>query len=175
MARAKMSKHRQEGGAPAVRKRILEAAFAAFMKNGYAAASTLEIATCARVSKRELYALVGNKQKMLTACIRERAKRLEVSTDLPVLCDRETLAQVLASFGTKLVREVSDPTVIGCSDWRSRRRSRPLRWRVPSTLQDARQAAPPCLKSWPEPMRPDCSQAVLPNLPRSSPGCCGAI
>jgi len=113
MARAKMSKHRQEGGAPAVRKRILEAAFAAFMKNGYAAASTLEIATCARVSKRELYALVGNKQKMLTACIRERAKRLEVSTDLPVLCDRETLAQVLASFGTKLVREVSDPTVIG--------------------------------------------------------------
>jgi AcrR family transcriptional regulator len=108
-----MSKHRQEGGAPAVRKRILEAAFAAFMKNGYAAASTLEIATCARVSKRELYALVGNKQKMLTACIRERAKRLEVSTDLPVLCDRETLAQVLASFGTKLVREVSDPTVIG--------------------------------------------------------------
>ena len=112
MARAKMSKHRQEGGTPAVRKRILEAAFAAFMKNGYAAASTLEIATCARVSKRELYALVGNKQKMLIACIRERAKRLEVHADLPELRDRETLAQVLASFGTKLVREVSDPTVI---------------------------------------------------------------
>src|SRR5215469_4957327 len=113
MARAKMSKHRQEGGTPAVRKRILEAAFAAFMKNGYAAASTLEIATCARVSKRELYALVGNKQKMLIACIRERAKRLEVHAGLPELRDRETLAQVLASFGTKLVREVSDPTVIG--------------------------------------------------------------
>ena len=30
----------------------------------------------------------------------------------PVLRDRETLAQVLASFGTKLVREISDPTVI---------------------------------------------------------------
>ena len=114
MARAKMSKRRQESGdETAVRKRILEAAFAAFMKSGYAAASTLQIATRARVSKRELYALVGNKQKMLIACIRERAKRLEVPAHLPVLRDGETLAQVLASFGTKLVREVSDPTVIG--------------------------------------------------------------
>lgn len=114
MARAKMSKRRQESGdEAAVRKRILEAAFAAFMRSGYAAASTLEIATRARVSKRELYALVGNKQKMLIACIRERAKRLEVPAQMPVLRDRETLAQVLVSFGTKLVREVSDPTVIG--------------------------------------------------------------
>jgi AcrR family transcriptional regulator len=108
-----MSKRRKEKGEEtAVRQRILEAAFAAFMKSGYAAASTLEIATRARVSKRELYALVGNKQKMLIACISERAKRLEVPADLPVPRDRETLAQLLASFGTKLVREVSDPTVI---------------------------------------------------------------
>jgi hypothetical protein len=35
-----------------------------------------------------------------------------VPADLPVLRDRETLAQVLTSFGTKLVREISDPTVI---------------------------------------------------------------
>ena len=114
MARTKMSKGNKESGdETAVRKRILEVAFAAFMKRGYAAASTLEIATRARVSKRELCALVGNKQKMLITCIRERAKRLEVPAHLPVLRDRETLAQVLASFGTKLVREVSDPTVIG--------------------------------------------------------------
>ena len=84
----------------------------AFTKSGYAAASMLEIATRARVSKRELYALVGNKQEMLVACISERAKRFGVPPDLPVLRDRETLAQVLASFGTKLVREASDPTVI---------------------------------------------------------------
>ena len=113
MATASMSKRRQEGGdETAVRERILEAAFAAFMKSGYAMASTLEIATRARVSKRELYALVGNKQKMLIACIRERAKRFDVPAGLPVLRDRETLEQVLISFGTKLVREVSDPTVI---------------------------------------------------------------
>ena len=48
---------------------------------------------------------------MLIACISERAKRLGVPADLPVPRDREALAQVLASFG-KLVREVSDPTVI---------------------------------------------------------------
>jgi AcrR family transcriptional regulator len=107
-----MSKHHQEGGdEPDVHARILEAAFAAFVKGGYAKTSTLEIATRARVSKRELYALVGNKQEMLIACISERAKRLEVPAELPVLRDRETLAQVLTSFGTKLVREVSDPTV----------------------------------------------------------------
>jgi AcrR family transcriptional regulator len=113
MAKASVSKRRQKGGEEAaVRERILEAAFAAFMKSGYAAASTLEIATRARVSKRELYAVVGNKQEMLIASISERAKRFSVPANLPILRDRETLAQVLASFGTKLVREVSDPAVI---------------------------------------------------------------
>ena len=96
-----------------MRERILEAAFTAFMKNGYATASTLEIATRARVSKRELYAVVGNKQEMLIASISERAKRLAVPANLPALRDRETLEQVLVSFGTKFVHEVSDPAVIG--------------------------------------------------------------
>jgi AcrR family transcriptional regulator len=113
MAKASMANRRQEGGEQsAVRERILRAAFVAFTKSGYAAASMLEIATRARVSKRELYALVGNKEEMLVACIRERAKRFGVPADLPALCDHETLAQVLTSFGTKLVREASDPTVI---------------------------------------------------------------
>jgi len=113
MATASMSKRRQkDDGETGLRERILEAAFAAFMKSGYATTGTLEIATRARVSKRELYALVGNKQEMLIACISERAKRFDVPADLPVLRDRETLAQVLASFGTKLVREISDPAVI---------------------------------------------------------------
>lgn len=94
------------------RERILDAAFAAFMKSGYATTSTLEIATRARVSKRELYAVVGNKQKILIACITERAARLKVPADLPVPHDRETLAQVLISFGSQLVREITDPAVI---------------------------------------------------------------
>jgi AcrR family transcriptional regulator len=113
MATASVAKRRQKGGdETAVRERILEAAFRAFMESGYATTSTLEIATRARVSKRELYALVGNKQEMLMACISERAKRFDVPANLPMLRDRETLEQVLAAFGTKLVREISDPEVI---------------------------------------------------------------
>jgi AcrR family transcriptional regulator len=113
MTTASMSKRGQKGGDDAaVRERILEAAFAAFKESGYATTSTLEIATRARVSKRELYALVGNKQKMLIACISERARRLDVPADLPVMRDRETLEQALATFGAKLVLEISDPTVI---------------------------------------------------------------
>src|SRR5579859_1318773 len=114
MATASIATQRNDSGTQtAVRDRILDAAFAAFLQNGYAATSTLEIATRARVSKRELYALVVNKQEMLIACISERAGRLRAPADLPVPHDRETLEQVLASFGTQLVREISDPAVIG--------------------------------------------------------------
>lgn len=94
------------------RGRILEAAFAAFTERGFAETSTLEIATRARVSKRELYALFGSKQEMLIACIGERAKRLKMPADLPDPRDRAMLAYVLASFGAQLLREVSDPTVV---------------------------------------------------------------
>lgn len=101
----------QDSDNPA-RGRILAAAFAVFMKKGYAAASTAEIAARAHVSKREIYALVGNKQEVLIACITDRVRRLQLPTDLPVPGDRETLAQVLASFGRQLIREISDPTFV---------------------------------------------------------------
>jgi len=112
-----MAKTRSKRGRPSedeveARGRILDAAFTAFMKNGYAATSTLESATGARVSKRELYSLVGNKQQMLAACIMERARRLRVAADLPTPRDRETLMNVLAGFGTQLLREVTDPAVL---------------------------------------------------------------
>jgi AcrR family transcriptional regulator len=107
------SKQPQDGAnEPTARQRILDAAFSAFMKGGYAETSTLEIASRARVSKRALYALVGNKQEMLAACISERAKRLQVPADLPEAHDRESLARALTAFGTQLLREISDPTVI---------------------------------------------------------------
>jgi AcrR family transcriptional regulator len=99
------------GEAPA-RQRILEAAFAAFMEHGFAETSTLEIATRARASKRELYAHFGSKQEMLVACIAERAKRLRMPADWPEIPDRETLARALTSLGTNLLREISDPTVV---------------------------------------------------------------
>src|SRR6202166_2059691 len=98
------SKQRAEGSdeTPA-RQRILDAAFSAFMERGFAATSTLEIATRARVSKRELYALVGSKQEMLAACIGERAQRLRMPAGLPEPHDRESLARSLEMLGTQLL------------------------------------------------------------------------
>jgi AcrR family transcriptional regulator len=99
-------------GDNSVRQRILSAAFGAFMERGYAETSTREIAARAHVSKRELYALVGNKQRMLTACISARAQRLKAPAGLPEPRDRESLAQGLAAFGVRLLSEASDPVVI---------------------------------------------------------------
>lgn len=95
-----------------VRQRILEAAFGAFMERGFAATSTLEIATRARVSKRALYDEVGNKDEMLVACIAERARRLQIPADLPEPRDRAALKQILSAFGAQLLRETTDPAVV---------------------------------------------------------------
>jgi AcrR family transcriptional regulator len=95
-----------------VRHRILEAAFAAFMERGFAATSTLEIATRAKVSKRALYEEVGNKDEMLVACIAERARRMQVPAGLPELRDRTTLKQTLSAFGAQLLRETTDAPVV---------------------------------------------------------------
>lgn len=95
-----------------VRARIVEAAFSAFMERGFAETSTLEIATRARASKRELYAEFSGKHDLLLACIRERAERLKLPVDLPELTDRATLERTLVAFGSRLLREVSDPAVV---------------------------------------------------------------
>jgi AcrR family transcriptional regulator len=95
-----------------IRKRILEAAFAAFVERGYAETSTNEIASRARVSKRELYSLVGNKQQMLVACITERAASVGARVPMPIPRDREILARMLTDFGTRLLTEVTAPTTM---------------------------------------------------------------
>ena len=112
MSTAARAKPQENDSESELRARILDAAFATFMKSGYAASSTLEIATRARVSKRDLYSLVGNKQEMLVACISRRAKRFQVPADLPIPTSRQALAQLLSSFGAQLMREITDPTVI---------------------------------------------------------------
>src|SRR5215831_17374210 len=102
--RSMSTRHVDDRDETAVRERILAAAFAAFMANGYAATSTLEIATRARVSKRDLYAVVGNKQEMLMACIAGRAKRFQMPANLPVPRDRKSLGRLLATFGARLLQ-----------------------------------------------------------------------
>lgn len=100
-------------GAGAARMRIIDAAFETFSARGYSQTSMLEIATRAKVSKRELYALVGNKHDMLVACITERAGRLRAPADIPEPRDHDSLFDALATFGKRLLREISDPIVLG--------------------------------------------------------------
>jgi AcrR family transcriptional regulator len=92
--------------------RIVTAAFEAFMENGYSETSTLEIATRARVSKRDLYANFPSKQAILAACVANRAARMRLSPDLPEPRSREMLASTLASFGATVIREVCHPQVV---------------------------------------------------------------
>jgi AcrR family transcriptional regulator len=112
-SRSALNRRREDAEETPVRRRILAAAFSAFREFGYAGTSTLEIATRAHVSKRELYALVGNKDELLAACMSARAKRLRAPADLPAPSDRETLGRTLTSLGARLLSEISDPMVIG--------------------------------------------------------------
>ena len=95
-----------------LRQRILSAAFNSFMHHGYAGTSTLEIATRAKVSKRDLYSLFGSKQAMLGACIQERAERMRLPLHLPPPRTPEALRMTLERFGTTLLREASRPEVL---------------------------------------------------------------
>jgi len=94
------------------RARVLQAAFSAFQDLGYGGASTLEIATRAKVSKRELYTLFPNKQAMLAACIAERTKRMRLPLESPATMDRKAVATTLTAFGTAILRGVCDPSTL---------------------------------------------------------------
>jgi len=82
------------------------------MENGYAGTSTLEIATRAKVSKRDLYANFPGKQAVLLACITSRAARMRLPPDLPAPRSREMLASTLMTFGATVIREVCQPEVM---------------------------------------------------------------
>jgi AcrR family transcriptional regulator len=112
--RARSAAPEETGGGTEKRMRILDAAFAAFMESGYSDTSTLEIATRAKVSKRELYALVGDKQDILVCCIAERATRMRSQpADVPKPQSREALERLLEAYGVRLLTEATHPTVVG--------------------------------------------------------------
>jgi AcrR family transcriptional regulator len=102
----------QPPAAQDLRGRILNAAFGAFAELGYAGTSTLEIATRAKVSKRDLYAQFPSKQAMLAAAIGERARRMQIPLRLPAPAERTALRTMLERFGAAIVNEVTRPEVI---------------------------------------------------------------
>jgi AcrR family transcriptional regulator len=105
---------RAGGSDGATRERVLTAAFAVFRKRGFSGATTLEIATCAQVSKRDLYALFGSKDAMLAACIRERASRMRQPLELaaPIPSTREAVAATLVELGMSILRVACHPDVL---------------------------------------------------------------
>jgi AcrR family transcriptional regulator len=96
------------------RGRVLAAAFAVFRKRGFSGASTLEIATRAQMSKRDLYAMFASKHAMLTACIRERAGRMRQPLELAAAIPNssEGVAETLVELGTTILRVVCHPDVL---------------------------------------------------------------
>jgi AcrR family transcriptional regulator len=106
------ARRRRQGPAKPTRERVLSAAFTTFRDRGVSGASTLEIATRAKVSKRELYALFDDKQAMLVACIVARAERMRAPLQLPTPQDRDELKAILTALGTALIRGTCDPDVL---------------------------------------------------------------
>jgi AcrR family transcriptional regulator len=92
---------------------VLGAAFSAFMEKGYTGTSTLEIATRAKVSKRELYQVCSDKSELLREAIGHRAGRMRQALELPPAKDRAGLAATLAAFGTGVLRGHCEPPVRG--------------------------------------------------------------
>lgn len=92
--------------------RIIRAAMAAFMERGYAGASTLEIATRAKVSKRELYTHFGTKEAMVVACIGRGVEVMRMPLALPPARDRAGLVALLTAFGANFLRVFLSKQVI---------------------------------------------------------------
>lgn len=97
---------------PPRRRAILGAAFLVLMEQGYAGASTLEIATRAKVSKRELYAEFGSKRGILEALIASTSARMQVPLGPVDVADRDGLAEVLTRYGTTALSELTQPAVL---------------------------------------------------------------
>jgi AcrR family transcriptional regulator len=97
---------------PPRRRAILMAAVKVLMERGYARASTLEIATRARVSKRELYAEFGSKRGILEALIDSASLEMQLPLTPAEIGDRHALAAALTAYGVAALTTLSNPYVL---------------------------------------------------------------
>jgi len=97
---------------PSRQRAILAAAFSVLMDQGYAGASTLEIATRAKLSKRELYAEFGSKQGILEALIATTAARMQAPLSPPEIGDRHAFSSALTQYGIIALDELTSPPVL---------------------------------------------------------------
>jgi AcrR family transcriptional regulator len=90
----------------------MEAALACFMDKGFAGISTLDIASRANISKRDLYLVAASKSELLRQAIGERVGRLRPPLELPVAANREAFAATLEAFGLAILNRVCSRDVL---------------------------------------------------------------
>lgn len=91
---------------------IRRAAFDAFVAHGVSGATTDEIARRARVSKREIYRLFGNKEALFTELVRDRAASMRRALELTPPTDRTSALETLERFGREFLGLLTAPTTI---------------------------------------------------------------
>jgi AcrR family transcriptional regulator len=89
--------------------RILFAAGEVFLEKGFEAATTLDVAKRARVSKRDLYKHFESKQGIIEALIAAHSTQLSIPPDLGDPRDLNHLLAILAAFGPVFLRSLLDP------------------------------------------------------------------
>lgn len=91
------------------RAAILGAAGFVFTEKGFEAATTLEIARRARVSKRDLYRLFDSKEGLLDALIATHTEEMVFDPTMEAPADRSDLREILRRFGRRFLAAYLDP------------------------------------------------------------------
>jgi AcrR family transcriptional regulator len=95
-----------------LRQRVMDAALAAFMDKGFAGTSTLDIASRANISKRDLDLVAASKSELLRQAVAERVGRLRPPLELPITGSREIFAATLEAFGLTVLNGVCNRDVL---------------------------------------------------------------
>jgi AcrR family transcriptional regulator len=88
---------------------ILDAARDVFTENGFATATTLEIASRAGVSKRDLYRMFQSKQGLLDGLIARFTRTAMLPPVFPPPADQSDFLETLRQFGRVFLRELLHP------------------------------------------------------------------
>jgi TetR/AcrR family transcriptional regulator, mexJK operon transcriptional repressor len=94
------------------REAMLSAAFDAFLEHGVSGTTTEEIARRARVSKREIYRLFGNKEVLFAELVRARGTSMRRGLALAPPESRATALEALERFGCEFLTLLTDRSTV---------------------------------------------------------------
>lgn len=105
-------KDKSEEEAMSKREAILAAAGEVFFERGYEAATTLDIATKAKTSKRALYQHFPSKEAILSELIRSRSRQMQAPVEIPPPKSRSAFFETLRTFGIVFLSQLLQPNTI---------------------------------------------------------------